>query len=166
MSWTDMVGGLVQSVTHQPETTEQEPGEQGKAEGGLLGSVLGTAFSSLDGAQLAEKVNSVTGFLSPELKANLVGSALDKIGVSGGAARSLLEQLGINPAVADNPEEATPEEMARLAEHLQTNEEEPEFAAEATDQQEAQADESGDETESEDNSDEREAGNDADDNER
>lgn len=94
--------------------------------------MIGTAFTSLGGTGRAEKLNSVTSFLSPELKADLVGSALNKIGASGADLQALLSQLGINPAIADNPEEATPEELARL--------EEQEFSDDTTDVHE-QADE-------------------------
>ena len=158
MNLQDMLGGVVQSVTHQPEPTEGQ-GKQANASGGMLGSVLGTAFSSLGGAQLAEKLNSVTGFLSPETKADLVGSALNKIGVSGDAAKSLLGQLGINPAVADNPEEATPEELARLSQHLQEHEDAPkeenseeqpaEFSAESSEEIAVQTEEQADDPEPE-----------------
>lgn len=161
MNLQDMIGSLVHSASGNQEAVEKDEAqaENSTASGGLLGSVLGTAFSSLGGSQVAEKLNSVTSFLSPELKADLVGSALTKIGVSGVEVKALLSQLGINPAVADNPEEATPEELARLAEHLQENEAAPEeensdeqpaeFSAESSDEIEAQTEEQADEPETE-----------------
>ena len=120
MNLQNMVGGLVHSATENQKAVEKDGAETANASAGL-GSVLETAFFSLVGSQLAGKLDSVTGFLSPELKANLVGSALNKIAVSGVEMKSLLGQLGINPAVIDNPETATPEELARLSEHLQGN---------------------------------------------
>ncbi len=138
MGLQDTIGGFVHSATGHQEAVEKDgaQAESANASGGLLGSVLGTAFSSLGGSQVAEKLDSVTGFLSPELKADLVGSALSKIGASGVEMKSLLGQLGINPAVAHNPEAATPEELALLSQHLQENKEAPE--AETSDEQPAE----------------------------
>ncbi len=163
MGLQDMLGGFVHSATGNQEAVEKDgaQAESANASGGLLGSVLGTAFSSLGGSQLAGKLDSVTGFLSPELKANLVGSALNKIGVSSVEVKSVLGQLGINPAVADNPEAATPDELARLAEHLQEHEDAPEaetsdeqpaeFSAESSEEIAVQTEEQATEPETEDN---------------
>lgn len=170
MNLQDMIGGLVHSATGHQEAVEKDEAqaESANTSGGLLGSVLGTAFTSVGGSQLAEQFNSVTGFLSPELKANLVGSALNKIGASGADVQALLRQLGINPAIADNPEEATPDELARLSEHLQQSDDD--ATEEASDEQEfsdettvtqAQAQEQGDDAEPADNSDDGDAGREA-----
>ena len=80
MSLQDMIGGFVHSATgHQEEVeTDDVQAASGNDAGGLRGVVLGTAFSSFAGSQLVGKLDSVTGFLSPELKANLVSSALNK----------------------------------------------------------------------------------------
>lgn len=168
MNWQDMIGEVVSKATGADAPKQDGAQEEsGQAGGGLLGSVLGTAFSSLGGTGLTDKLNSVTSFLSPEAKANFIGSALNKVGASGGDVQALLQQLGINPAIADNPDEATPEELARLSEHLQQNgddatedaSEEQEFSDEATDIQD-QAEEQGDDAETADNSDEDEVGSD------
>lgn len=163
MSLQEMIGGLVHSAMGHQEAVEKDgvQAESANASSGLLGSALGTAFSSFGGSQLAGKLDSVTGFLSPELKADLVGSALSKIGASGVEVKSLLGQLGINPAVADNPEAATPDELARLAEHLQepedapeaeTSDEQPaEFSAESSEEIAVQTEEQATEPETEDN---------------
>ncbi len=121
MNWHDVIGGVVNKATGAETSSAQtEPQEaSGLASNSLLGSVIGTAITSFKGTGLAEELNGVTSFLSPELKADLVASALDKIEASGTDVQALLSQLGINPAIANNPEEATPDELARLSEHLQ-----------------------------------------------
>lgn len=161
MNLQDILVGVVSAATGTVNQSEAET-EKETASGGFLGSAWSAAFSSVGGAQLADKLNSVTGFLSPELKADLVGTALNKIRASGTDVKSLLAQLGINPIIADNPDEATPEELAQLSEHLHERGEEingesfvaQEFRPPVT----AQADEQGEEVEAEDNFEASDAG--------
>ncbi|MBI3425921.1 MAG: hypothetical protein HY011_23575 [Acidobacteria bacterium] len=128
MGWQDTLGGLVNQVTSKQQasettSTEAAAGTETGTESGLLGSVLGAAVTSLGGAPLAERLNQATSFLAPEQKRELVGGLLGRLGVSGAGAQALLQQLGINPAVADDPHDATPEELARLAQHAADNSE-------------------------------------------
>jgi hypothetical protein len=127
MNWHDVIGGVVNKATGAETSAAQtEPQEaSGLASSSLLGSVIGTAFTSFNRTGLVEELNGVTSFLSPELKADLVASALDKIGASGTDVQALLSQLGINPAISNNPEEATTDELARLSEHLQQSDDNP-----------------------------------------
>ena len=109
MSLQGMLGGLIEQVTGNSHPAP-EAGKEA-VEGGTSRGLLGAAVSALGGAQLTERLNQATSFLAPEQKSELVGGLLGKLGVSGTGAQALLQQLGINPAVADNPHEATPEEL-------------------------------------------------------
>lgn len=127
MSWQNALGGLLNQVTaQQAESTSEaaEAPEANAAGGGLLGSVLGAAATALSSGSgsITDRLNQVMGLLPPEQKREMVDGLLGKLGVSGASAQALLQQLGINPAVADDPHAATPEELARLAQHAESQE--------------------------------------------
>ncbi len=58
--------------------------------------------------------------MSPDQRGNLVQSLLGGLGGSGMNIGSLLGQLGINQGVANDPQSATPDEVAKLAAHTQS----------------------------------------------
>lgn len=84
-----------------------------------LGNVIGPALASLGAGQLQQGVANSAAQMSPDQRGGLVGSLLGGLGSSGMNVGSLLGQLGINPAVASNPQSATPQETATLAAHAQ-----------------------------------------------
>ena len=92
MGWQDMVGGLVNQVTGNKENEEGENKEGG------LGGLLGMAGSLLGDKQAA------------------LGQVMGKLGASGVDVNSLLEKLGINP------DDASDEDLEKLASHVQENE--------------------------------------------
>ncbi len=105
MGWQDMVGGLVEQVTGKKD------GEEEKGEGGGLLGMAGSLLGSLGGD-----------------KQQLLSQLTDKLGASGVDVNSLLEKLGINP------DEATDEDLEKLASHAQGDESEAsEESSEASD---------------------------------
>lgn len=123
MDWQNMIGGLISQYTSgQGATSPQEAHEHydqiaSAVPTGVLGSVIGPALSSLGGQQVMERVFNSATEMNPQQRSGLVGSLLNGFNSSGADVPSLLGQLGINPAVADNPHEASPEEVAKLAAH-------------------------------------------------
>ena len=92
MGWQDMVGGLVDQVSGNKD------GEEEKTDGGLLG-MAGSLVGSLGGD-----------------KPQMLSQLTDKLGASGVDVNSLLEKLGINP------DEATDEDLEKLASQAQGDE--------------------------------------------
>lgn len=92
MGWQDTVGGLVDQVSGKKD------GEAEKADGGLLG-MAGSLMGSLGGD-----------------KQQMLSQLTDKLGASGVDVNSLLEKLGINA------DEATDEDLEKLASQAQANE--------------------------------------------
>ncbi len=105
MGWQDLVGGLVEQVTGNKND------EEAKGEGGGLLGMAGSLLGSLGGD-----------------KQQMLGQLMGKLGESGVDVNSLLEKLGINP------DEASDEDLEKLASHVQggeveTSEDSPDFSA-------------------------------------
>ena len=122
MDW-ETIGGLVNQVTGKKNEGDEEGAENNQAEnsgGGLLGLVS----SALGGGNKQQLIGQLLGNLTSigsDQRAGVVGSLLSGLGASGVNVQSLLNQLGINPEVADNPEAASHEDLEKLAAHVQEN---------------------------------------------
>ena len=86
-----------------------------------LGSVIGPALQSLEAGQAQQGIANSTQQMTPAQRGGLMQQLLGGFGNSGANVGSLLSQLGINQAVAGNPQSATPDEVATLASHAQAN---------------------------------------------
>ena len=103
MNLQEMIGGLVNQVSgNQPST-------------------VGAALSSLGADKIGELVGGSAGEMSSEQRGQMAGSLLSGFSASGIDLQSLLGKLGVNSAVADNPEQASPEDVAALAAHAHEN---------------------------------------------
>ena len=110
MALFDQLGGLLSNVmggnlneqdthAHYDQIAQAVPQS-------TLGSAIGPALAGLESGDLQQRVSNSAGQMSPDQRGNLV--------------QSLLGQLGINQGVANNPQSATPDEVAKLAAHAQT----------------------------------------------
>ena len=117
MDLKDVIGGLL----NQTESNADKQSEEGQNSGEGT-NPLGSILSSLGGGGglLSQILGSVAAGDS-EQRGGLVGSILSGLGSSGVDLPSLLQQLGINPEVADNPETATHEDLTKLATHAHEN---------------------------------------------
>ncbi len=84
-----------------------------------LGSAIGPALAGLESGDLQQRVGNSAAQMSPDQRGNLVQTLLGGLGSSGMNIGSLLGQLGVNQGVANNPQSATPDEVAKLAAHTQ-----------------------------------------------
>jgi hypothetical protein len=83
----------------------------------ILGSAIGPALASLGTQALTQKIFDSAGQMSSGQRGNLVQSLLGGLSSSGVNLSSLLPSLGVSQSVADNPESASPEDVAKLAAH-------------------------------------------------
>lgn len=128
MSFMDQIGGLLNQYMSGSGASNREEARQhydqiaGAVPPGLLGSVIGPALSSLGADQVHERIYNSATEMSPQQRGGFLGTLLGGLSSSGVDVGSLLGQLGIRPDVADNPEQASPEDVAKLATHAeQTN---------------------------------------------
>ena len=125
MALFDQLGGLLSNVmggnlseqdthSHYDQIAQAVPQEQ-------LGSAIGSAMGGLGSQEVQQRVATSATQMSSQQKGGLVGTLLGALGSSGGNLGSVLSGLGVNPNVANNPQDATPDEVGRIAAHAQTN---------------------------------------------
>ena len=113
MNLQNLAGDLGNQVIDEPNAQQNE--QAGAS------SRISSALSSMGGTQVSNAVSGLASELSSGQRGNLVGSLLGSLGAAGVNVQSLLGRLGINPAVADNPEQASPEDAAAIAVHAHEN---------------------------------------------
>jgi hypothetical protein len=80
----------------------------------VLASVIGPAVGSLPADQVETRVRNSATEMTPQQRGGFLQTLLGGLG-GGGGLRSVLDQIGVSPQVADDPQQATPEEVGRVA---------------------------------------------------
>ena len=78
----------------------------------VLGAAIGPALGSLGGQEVQTRIYNSATEMSPSIRGQFVERLLSAIGGSGANVTTMLSQLGINPNVAAQPDQATPEDAA------------------------------------------------------
>ncbi len=87
-----------------------------------LGAAMGPALQALGPEEAQKRIAASAQQMTPDQRGGMMQQLLGGLTSSSGMnVGSLLSQLGINQAVATNPQSATPDEVASLAAHAQTN---------------------------------------------
>jgi hypothetical protein len=81
----------------------------------LLASIIGPAVGSLPAEQVETRVRNSATEMTPGQRGNFLETLLSGLGTSGPGLASILEQIGVSPRVADNPQQASPEEVGKVA---------------------------------------------------
>jgi hypothetical protein len=81
----------------------------------VLGSVIGPALASLGSGEVETRIRNSATEMTPSVRSQFVRQLLDAVGGAGGNASSLLSRLGLNPSIAQQPQNASPDEVAKLA---------------------------------------------------
>ncbi len=81
----------------------------------LLGSLIGPALSSLGGDQVQERVRNAASEMSPQERGGLLGTLFNGLRSSGIDLGSFLGGIGVNSSVAEHPEQASPEDVGKVA---------------------------------------------------
>jgi hypothetical protein len=98
MDWKNLVGNVVSQLGNK-DVGQQE---SGGAAGNLFGSGIGAMLLSMGTQEVMTHILNASSSMSPEQRGGMVGSILNSLSSSGVDVRSLLDQLGINPAILDN----------------------------------------------------------------
>jgi len=87
----------------------------------ILASVIGPAVGSLPEDQVETRVRNSATEMTASQRGSFVKTLLSGPGASqaGGGLGSLLEQIGVSPQVAQNPQQASPEEVGKVAAYAQ-----------------------------------------------
>jgi hypothetical protein len=127
MGLFDSIGGLLNQyisgngAANTEEAHDHYDQVQSAVPTGILGSSIGSALKSLAVQQVEQHILNSASQMSPEQRGGLMQSLLNGLTSSGGDVSSILSQLGINQSVADNPQDASPEDVAALAAHTHQN---------------------------------------------
>lgn len=84
----------------------------------VLGSVIGPALSSLGREQVQERIGNSASEMSPAVRGQFLQTLLNAVGSGAGSVASMLTQLGIDRSVAANPQQASPDDVAKVAAHV------------------------------------------------
>jgi hypothetical protein len=127
MSFLDQIGGVLQQYangTPPGATRAQSHADYDKIAAAVpadtLASVIGPALGSLGGPQVRERIQNSAAEMSPRQRGDFMQTLLNGLQSSGVDLGGLLGQLGVNPAVAQRPQDATPGDVATVAAHAQT----------------------------------------------
>jgi hypothetical protein len=120
----DQIGGLLQQYANG--SAPQNPAEvhahydqiARTVPESVLKSVIGPALGSLSRNEVEAQVQNSASQMDPGQRGELVSALLRGL-TSGGNLTSVLSQLGLSPAIAENPQQATPSEVGTLAAHVQ-----------------------------------------------
>ncbi len=124
MDWQNMIGGVLNQLTGSAQG--QDPHSQydqllNVVPAGVLGSMIGPALGSMATNELTQHILGSANAMDPQQRGTLFSSLLSAFTSQGTDPSSLLSQIGVNPAVAVDPQSATPEDVAALAAHAHQN---------------------------------------------
>jgi hypothetical protein len=127
MDWQNLVGGLLNQymqgggARNRQEARDHYDQISSAVPTDLLGSIIGPALSSLGTQQVQERIYNSATEMDTQQRAGFLEKLLGGYRSSGTDIFSLLGNLGINSSVANNPGQASPEEVAKLAAYTQQN---------------------------------------------
>lgn len=81
----------------------------------VLAPVIGPAVGSLPQDQVETRVRNSATEMTPGQRGSFLQTLLSGLGSSGEGIRTVLEQIGVSPKVADDPRQASPEEVGKVA---------------------------------------------------
>ncbi len=128
MDFMEQIGGLLNAYANgQKASSRQEAREHydqisSSVPTDILASVIGPALSSLGGAQVQERVYNSATEMTPQQRGGFMETLLGGLMSSGANLPGLLSSLGIGQSVIDDPQSASPDDVAKLATHTQENE--------------------------------------------
>ena len=125
MSLFDQLGGVLGNITGGNLNEQQLHSHYDQIASTVpqstLGAVMGPALQALGAGQAQQGIANSAQQMSPDQRGGLMQQLMGGLGNSGVNVGSLLGQLGINQAVASNPQSATPDDVSALAAHAQAN---------------------------------------------
>jgi hypothetical protein len=124
MTFMDQISGVLQQYAHGTAVSREQARRDydqiaQTVPPQVLAPVIGPALSSLGGQQVEERVRNSASEMSESVRGQFVQQLLSAVSGAGLNLPSLLNQLGISPVVARQPQRATPDEVGKLAAHVQ-----------------------------------------------
>lgn len=123
MAFLDQIGGLLEryanggdNVTHEQAGTDYDR-ISGAVPGQVLGSAIGPALRSLGRDEVQNRIQGSANEMTPPVRGQFFGTLLNAIAGHGGNVGAILGQLGIDPGLANRPQDASPADVSKVAAH-------------------------------------------------
>jgi hypothetical protein len=126
MGFLDAIGGLLNQYQAGTGAGSREEAQQHYDQiaqhvpPNVLASSIGPAIGSLPTDQVEERVQRSAQQMTPQQRGNFLEQLLGGLGAGGGLA-ALLSQIGVSPAVAQNPQSASPQDVGKVAAYTKEN---------------------------------------------
>jgi hypothetical protein len=123
MGFLDEIGGMLQQYTGggniNPDQARRDyDAIANTVPQNVLGSVIGPALASLGRQEVQTRIFNSATEMTPSVRGQFVERLLSAAGGSGANITAMLSQLGVNPNIAKAPEQASPDEVAKVAAHV------------------------------------------------
>ena len=84
----------------------------------VLGSIIGPALSSLGANEVETRIRNSASAMAPPARGEFLEKLLSALRGAGGNPSTVLSKAGVDPSVAQQPQSATPDVVARVATEL------------------------------------------------
>ena len=107
--------GIGDGPANREEAREHYDRIAGAVPQDILASVIGPAVATLPADQVETRVRNSATEMTPQQRGGFLETLLGGLGAQSGGLRSILEQIGVSPQVADDPQQATPDDVGKVA---------------------------------------------------
>ncbi len=124
MAFLEQIGGLLQQYASGTTTLNREQAQSdydtisSAVPTNILGSVIGPALGSLGNAQVEERIRHAASEMTPDTRGQFLRHLLSTATGDSTSSGSILSQLGIDPTVRQQPAQASPDDVAKVAAHM------------------------------------------------
>jgi len=125
MGFLDDIGGVLDQYVSKPDVTRAQAHQDydtiaQRVPSGVLGSVIGPALASLGAGEVEQRVRNSATEMTPPVRSQFVQALLSAVENAGGNPSALLSKIGLNPSLAQQPQQASPDDAAKLAAQVHT----------------------------------------------
>lgn len=120
MGFLDQIGGVLEQYTSGANVSrEQAHADYDKIAASVppnvLGSIIGPALSSLGANEVETRIRNSASEMAPPARGEFLEKLLGAIRGAGGNPSTVLSKAGVDPSVAQQPQSASPDVVARVA---------------------------------------------------
>jgi len=119
MGFFDQISGMLEQYTSQTHVPREQAHQDydtiaATVPPNVLGSVIGPALSSLGAGEVEQRIRNSAEQMGPSTRSQFLQKLLNAIG-GGGNTASVLSQAGVDPSLAQQPERASADDVAKVA---------------------------------------------------
>lgn len=126
MTFIDRIGGLLdqyaagQGATSREQAREHYDQIAQHVPPDVLKGEIGPALGGLQGGEVEERIRRSATEMTPEQRGGMLSGLLGGLAGAGGL-RDVLGRIGVDPSVASNPQEASPQDVGKVAAYAKDN---------------------------------------------